>query len=181
MKLTWLLLLLLVTACSEQLRIHTDFDRSIEIHRLNTYTWLDSKGIESRNSPIYYNELNDKRIKQAVETQLKSKGYAFHPDSAQLIVHYHIAIEDKLELRTEPYGYTYGNYWMDSKRYPYRYKEGTLIVDFMDSRNKNLIWRGWAVSVLDEEKLITEELINSAVKKIFESFPISATQEVRQP
>jgi hypothetical protein len=51
----------------------------------------------------------------------------------------------------------------------------------MDSRNCDLIWRGWAVSVLDDDKLITEELVDRAVKEIFKTFPLSAAKEVTLP
>jgi hypothetical protein len=174
------LLFLLAVACSNQIRVRTDFDREVEIHRFTTYSWLDVKNIEQRNNPIDFNELTDKRVKQAVDRQMKEKGYEQTADSAQLIVHYHITVEDKVVIRPEPYGYTYGDYWLDNKRSAYRYQEGTLIIDFMDRKNKNLIWRGWAVSVLDGEKMITEDLINEAAAKIFAKFPMSIAKEVRE-
>lgn len=177
----WVSVLLLpLAACSGQLQVSSDFDRDVEIHRFTTYTWLDAKAIEQRNDPLNYNELTDKRVKLAVDKQLKDKGYGLMPDSAQLIVHYHITVEDRVVIRPEPFGYSYGNYWTENRRSAVRYKEGTLIVDFMDSKNRNLIWRGWAVSVVNEDRMITEEMINHAVTKIFERFPSSIAKEVRE-
>jgi hypothetical protein len=172
--------LFLLIACSPELRVHTDFDRSISIQRLTNYDWLPVTQIESRNDPILFNELTDKRIKTAVETQLKEKGYVRSDPAAQMIVHYHIVVENKGSIATEPLGYSYGRYWLEKELDTYRYSEGTLIVDFMDSRNCDLIWRGWAVSILDQEN-IGEELINKAVKEIFERFPMSAAKEVTLP
>jgi hypothetical protein len=67
----------------------------------------------------------------------------------------------------------------------YSYREGTLILDLMDSKTNNLIWRGWAVSPLDSSYKPEEidKLIKKAVAKIFNKFPktrnqISATTEV---
>jgi hypothetical protein len=136
--------------------------------------------IESRNNPIFINELTDKRIKSAVENQLKEKGYVHSESSAQLILHYHIVVENKVSVRTEPLGYSYGRYWLDKELDTYRYNEGTLIIDFMDSRNCDLIWRGWAVSILNQEN-ISEELISKAVEEIFKKFPLSAAKEVTLP
>lgn len=170
--------LLFLFACSNEIRVYTDFDRDIEIHRLTTYGWLNVKGIESKNDPIYFNELTDKRIKTAVQKQMDLKGYVPSDAFAQIIIHYHIIVENRATVRPEPLGYTYGKYWMQNEVDTYRYQEGTLIIDFMDSRNCNLMWRGWAVSVLDDNKLISEELINQATEQIFRNFPTCAAKEV---
>lgn len=172
--------LLLLFSCSNELRVHTDFDRSVSIQRLTNYDWLSLNQIESRNNPILLNELTDKRIKAAVDLQLKEKGYVKSETSAQMIIHYHIIVENRTGSPTEPIGYSYGRYWLDKELDSYRYEEGTLIIDFMDSRNCDLIWRGWAVSVLDED-VITEELINEAAAEIFKKFPTSAAKEVTLP
>jgi len=172
--------LLMLLSCSSELRVYSDFDRSVSIQRLTNYDWLPVRQIESRNNPALFNELTDKRIKTAVENQLKEKGYVRSEASPQMIVHYHIVVENKASIATEPLGYNYGRYWLDKEFDTYRYNEGTLIIDFMDSRNCDLIWRGWAISILDEEA-ISEDLINKAVAKIFKKFPMSAAKEITLP
>lgn len=172
--------LMLLLACSNELRVYTDYDRSVSIQKLTTYDWLPVKQIESRNSPILINELTDKRIKTAVEAQLKEKGYEHSTTSPAMIIHYHIVIENRASVRPEPFGYNYGQYWLRNEVDTYRYEEGTLILDFMDNKNCELIWRGWAVSVLDEDA-ITEEMIDKAVVEIFKKFPPSAAKEITLP
>jgi hypothetical protein len=180
MKFSYLIPLFLLFACSNEFRVYTDFDRNVSLQRLTTYDWLPVSQIESRNNPIFINELTDKRIKAAVESQLKEKGYTKVDGSGEMIVHYHIIVENRASIPTEPYGYTYGQYWLDKQFDTHRYDEGTLIIDFMDSRNCDLIWRGWAVSILDEEA-ISEDLINRAVAEIFKKFPMSAAKEATMP
>lgn len=175
-----LLPILILFSCSNELRVYHDFDRSVSIQRLTNYNWLPARQIESRNNPIFYNELVDKRIKTAVDGQLKQKGYVRSDSSEQMIVHYHIVIENKTSVRSEPFGYNYGRYWLENELDTYRYEEGTLIIDFMDSRNCDLIWRGWAVAVVDNG-VISEELINKAVAEIFKTFPASAAKEITLP
>lgn len=175
------LLLLILSACSHELRIYTDFDRDIEIHRLPNYQWLDAKSIESRNDPIHVNELTGKRIKAAVDKQMYQKGYTRSDSGAQIVVHYHITVENRVAFRPEPLGYNYSRYWVENRSDAYRYREGTLILDFMDSRNCDLIWRGWAVSILDDNKPVDEELINQAVEEIFMAFPTCYVKEMKEP
>jgi hypothetical protein len=165
--------ILLMTQCSNQIAVKSDYDKDVNLSLYKTYAWLPAKEIESKINPLVYNELTDKRIKNAVETQLQSKGIelAANPD---LRVHYHIIIDNKSAVRPAAYGYNYSTYWMRNQVDVLQYREGTLIIDLMDSKNKNLIWRGWGVSVVGDNNVsLTEEEINDAVIKILKEFPPS--------
>ncbi|MCU0356415.1 MAG: DUF4136 domain-containing protein [Cyclobacteriaceae bacterium] len=166
------LLVMMVYACGPTIRIYSDYDRDYDISKFNTYAWADDLTIESRNNPLYYNELNDKRIRQAVDDQLKVKGYRLTQDKPVLKIHYHISVEDRMEIRTDPYGF-YGPYWMRTDTYSYSYREGTLIIDFMDAGNSNLLWRGWAVSILAENSnpQKTEVQLREAITDILAKLP----------
>jgi hypothetical protein len=163
-------LLLLTAACSPGIVVQTDYDQEVNIKPYSTYTWADSKEIEVKNNPLYYNELNDKRIKTAVEEQLKKKGYTPATGPAELVIHYHLVVENQTELRTDPYGF-YGPYWLRPGISSYRYSEGTLIIDIMEAKTNNLAWRGWATSITDSNRAIKEELIQLAVQEIFKKYP----------
>jgi hypothetical protein len=75
MKRTSTILLLVLSSCVGELTIRTDFDPDYKISTLQRYTWLERTNIEAGKNPKYYNELNDQRIKQAVEEALQSRGY----------------------------------------------------------------------------------------------------------
>jgi hypothetical protein len=136
--LTWFLALILVNACAPSMRVYTDYDRDYNIRDYPTYGWAEEIDIEAKNNPLYYNELTDKRIKNAVNAQLMAKGYTLTTETPDLILHYHIVVEDRTEIQSDPYGY-YGPYWMRTRTYSYQYKLGSLIIDFMNASNKNLI------------------------------------------
>jgi hypothetical protein len=162
-----ILMLAALVGCSEQITVRTDYDRSVKIATYNSFAWLDKEGIEERNNPLYYNELNDRRIREAAVAQLISKGYTQDPAAPRLKVHYHIVIEDKTQVRSD----TYSPYWIKSERDVYTYREGTLIIDLMDGQNEMLLWRGWAISALSSTDQMSDELIRSAIGKIFEKLP----------
>jgi hypothetical protein len=180
----WFLPLLLV-ACSPEIQVQTDFDPDYDLWTFKTFDWGQKVNIEEGKNPFHYNELNDKRIKSAVQNQLTSRGYLLTDNQPDLILHYHIIVKDKSMLATEPYGYNYSSYWQRMEADIYSYREGTLILDLMDSKTNNLIWRGWAVSPLNSsykpEEI--EKLIKTVVAKIFKKFPktrvrISSTTDV---
>ena len=61
-------------------------------------------------------DLNERRIKEAVMRQLSKQGYQLTNDKPDLLIQYHIVVEDKTAIATEPFGYVYGPYWMQSNK-----------------------------------------------------------------
>jgi hypothetical protein len=168
---------LLAAGCSPQMRVYSDHDPDYRIQDFSTFDWGQKVNIEANQNPLHYNEMNDKRIKTAIQQQLTGLGYVQSNTKPEIYIHYHIIVDDRSMMTTEPYGY-YGPYWMRTHTNVYSYREGTFIIDFMDSKTHNLIWRGWITTELD---MITpdqtEEIITKAVSKILKHLPPS----VRQP
>jgi hypothetical protein len=180
MKTYIVFVLLIALACSNDFRVYTDYDPAYDLGTFLTFDWLDKTNIEAGKNPVYYNELNDKRIKTAVQRELDARGYVHSETNAELIIHYHIMVDDKETTVPEHEADTYGPYWQQAPRYVVSYKEGTLIIDVMNSKN-NLIWRGSAAAPIEEiyspEKVT--KLINSAVKKMFKSFPTTKRKQAQ--
>ena len=160
---------LILWSCSSQLRVYSDFDKDVSLKQYHTYSWAANADIEKRNNPLYYNELNDKRIKAAVDEQLCKKNFNQVSENSDAIIHYHLVIDNKTSFIQEPYG-IYGPYWMRGGNV-IQYTEGTLIIDIMDAENKSLIWRGWAVSVVDDSGQMQPQVLSKAIEKIFEKYP----------
>ncbi len=174
-KLYLLVIAWLFVSCGTTSQVFTDYDRTANLNEYQTFGWQPTTNIEARNNPLYYNELNDKRIKTAIAKQLESRDYQFSED-AEMVIHYHIILEDKTVMRTDPYGY-YGPYWMRTEVSVYEYREGTLIIDFMDADTNSLVWRGWITSFLkNSDPNNMEESIDKAVRMIFAEYPYRASK-----
>lgn len=168
-----LALILVAVSCSRELLVYSDWDRDYDLSTFHSFSWAPNDYLEQTNNPLYYNELNDKRIKTSVNHEMFIKGYQLVTDHPQLVIHYHIIVNDKTALTPDPYGHYYSPYWIQRHMSAYQYSEGTLIIDLMDSDNKHLIWRGWAVSTLEKirGREDVEDLIQQAVKEIMTAFP----------
>jgi hypothetical protein len=165
---------LLAISCSPQFNVYNDYDREVNISAYSTYQWQVSPQPEPDENPIYRNELNDKRIKKAVDNAMKAKGYSLSDKDPELKLHYHIVVEDKTVVQLEPFGYKYSPYWLRREMNTYQYKEGTLIIDVMDAKTNTLAWRGWAVAMLDDiNPKNIERQLNNVVLRIFKKFPAS--------
>lgn len=168
-----IIMLLVLAGCSHQIKVYSDIDPDYDLWRYTTFRCAQNENIESGKNPLYYNELNDKRVNSAIVEQLKLKGYTAREEKPDVILHYHIVIEDQTVVVPEPYGYSYGPYWTNLQL---SYKEGTLIIDLIDANTNRLVWRGWAVSSMDTvyDPHQVEDFIKFAVEKIFRKFPKSA-------
>jgi hypothetical protein len=171
----YLLFITVITliGCSPSIHIYSDYDKDANISNFKTFSWLTEEEIEAKNNnPLYFNELSDKRIKHAVYEQMSKRGFVYKNDKQPLEMHYHIIVEDKTLLSTEPAGYIYGPFFQQRRTQWFPYKQGTLIIDLMDTRNKTLVWRGWATGTIEDEvSKKPEQAIMKAVSKIFKQFP----------
>ena len=63
-------------------------------------------------------------------------------------------------------------------RYPYSSAyssvQGTLYVNFIDSKNQQLVWQGKGVGVLNEYSKDRDKMIGNFVESILEKFPPTA-------
>jgi hypothetical protein len=182
-------LLLLVAGCST-LRVKSDYDKEFDFSRLHTFTWLDppvrsepeSSPMDDLVDPFARNSILDKRVRQAVERELLARGYRKGGDGrAEFQLQYFVIIRDRTKIRSYPragygyyggpYRYGYGAGWGGVSSY--NYKEGTLILDVIDSRTNMLAWRGWAVGV-NREGYYTDAKVGEAVKMVLDQFPPGA-------
>lgn len=171
----WIPFLFFLTfSCSPTVSVYQDYDRQINLSAYETYNWkmLDRK--ESTQNPLYDNELNNKRIMAAVDKALNSKRYQLTAASPELFVHYHIVIEDKSVVIRESDVHNYSTYWLGSDMSAYQYKEGTLIIDLMDAKTDALLWRGWAVTILEDlNPQNIEKKLDKTIERIFAGLPAS--------
>ncbi len=158
---------LLSAGCSTQLIVKHDYDNSVNFSQYSNYNWMDTAGSDG------VNDLNDTRIRRAVERDLASKGYfKTTGGEPELLVTYELVVTEKEDVITHNY-----DYWRGTPSETYVdisvYREGTLVVDIVDPTQNRVIFRGWATGVVQGELSPeqSEALINRAVGKILGKFP----------
>lgn len=156
-----------LVSCSP-ISVKTDYDSEANFTNYKTYRWLktpDGKPMEAKNP------LMAKRMRRAIESELSAKGYHLVEDEKpDFLVAFYSGVRNKVDVTT--YGYRYGRWgrWRGTAVAVNRYKEGTLIIDIIDSNEKELVWRGWASGTV-ENPHNAQETINKAVTKLLSKFP----------
>ncbi len=166
-----LLLLLLVAvgmmSCSPA-TVKYDYDREASFSNYKTYRWLQIRRNQSDAPMGRGTSLLEKHIRQAVDKELAEKGYRLVQErDVDFLVAFHAGVREKIDVTRYGYG---------SWRRPWqavtvrRYKEGTLVLDVIDREKKQLVWRSWGSSVVNDPAK-RDELIREAVHKMLAKFP----------
>jgi Domain of unknown function (DUF4136) len=146
--------------------VQTDYDEEVDFSSYKTFAFMKVKYKHAPKDKIRRN-LTEKRLKLAVEHEMTTKGYKMieggRPD---IRIIYHIDVKNRIDV--DHYGY---RGWRRPRGTVVRkYKEGTLVIDFVDPSKDQLVWRGLASGVAgNPEKM--EKLINDAVTIILAEYP----------
>jgi len=167
--------------CSPAIRAYYNYDKNNQIQKYKTFNWEIGKKAGLEISLLHDDKLTDRRIKSAVNDLLRLKGYLITEVDADLSLHYHIEMEERSIFWPDPDGYVYGNYFMRPRPDIFTYREGTLTIDIINAKTKNLVWRGWAVGameVVNYDTTHTDAVIRSAVTKILLNLPEAAIDTI---
>ncbi|OIQ21491.1 MAG: hypothetical protein BM557_03610 [Flavobacterium sp. MedPE-SWcel] len=171
MKTIKLLSLLLITAfavsCSS-VRVASDYDEAVDFNQYKTYAFF-KEGIDKAE----ISDLDKKRILRAIDAEMQKKGFTKSKNPDMLISIFTHANE-KVDVNNWGYNYGWGyNPWMwgMNRTTVTTSTEGTLYIDLIDARKKELIWQGTGTGVLTLNREKKQQRINEFVSKIITEFP----------
>ncbi|MDQ3394500.1 MAG: DUF4136 domain-containing protein [Bacteroidota bacterium] len=70
---------------------------------------------------------------------------------------------------------SYRYWWGRDNVHPYKYKEGTLIIDLVDHDAKQLVWQGYSSGIMKEKTEAIESSIRASISLIFSEFKFRAS------
>lgn len=166
-------ILLLLSSCSERLHVSSDYDKTIDFSAYKTFAWAREQEKPGRTNPMFDNELNRKRIKEAIEKELTALGMTRFDWAPHLLIDFHITIDDRVNYAVHDY-YPFGfRYWPEYDVTSQSYKKGALIIHLVDTKKEQLVWQGIGSKTLDElPPENVEERIQKAVKSILAQYPL---------
>lgn len=163
----------ILTGCSSSVSVTSDYDPASNFTGYKTFTVHD-KAING--SVLEAAPLIKKRVIQAVESEMRKKGFVnTWEEKADLVVYMFAGTKDKLHVTD--WGYNYEGYW---KGYPYgrkidvnQYTEASLVLDIVNNKTRDLLWRGIGTGVVHPEDTPEDKtkIVDEAVKKILAQYP----------
>jgi hypothetical protein len=167
---------LLASGCSS-ISVKHDFDTQADFTTYATYVWLEqpTTAVGDAKAAQRVNTLLDKRIRSAVDAELTARGMSLDANDPDLLIVYHTGLDRKVDV--QDWGYSYPRYpyggWYGGQVDVYEYEEGTLIVDLIDAKSDQLVWRGTATKVIDETASAEQREANlrEVITRLFENYP----------
>ena len=178
-----LISLALLTACTSNPRVQSDFDDSVDFSQYKTFNF----GSQTEILDPDFHDLLLLTFSAAVEQQMLSRGYV-KSDNPDVLFDVSVDVEDKTQAPTQTTGcpsYSIkkspiaivNSHYIDGKgRGTFcRYTEGPIKIDMVDLKLNRTIWDGVSFVRIDERE--RGAYLNSFIKRdvdtMFESSPFS--------
>jgi hypothetical protein len=150
----------------------SDWDTSYDFSGRNTYAWMQQDAEPGMDN------VNERRMYAMADEVLAASGFQVaSPAQADYLVAYHVGTQSRQQYDTYGYGAGgwWGGYWGGGMTTTTirEYEEGTLILDFIDRKRNELVWRGSASKTLDPgaSPQDREETLRKAFTKMLADFP----------
>lgn len=179
----------IAAGCTTTPVVTADYDRSANFSAYRTFGFFQKPDTDSAD----YQSLVTQTLKSAVRREMEARGYSYAPADPDLLINFHTQLAQRTRISQSPapmysgypgWGYHgWGGYyggWGGWGGYGYdtwvdQYEEGTLRIDIVDARRKQLVWEGVAIArVTNKHRQDRQGAINAAVVEIFARYPFRA-------
>jgi Domain of unknown function (DUF4136) len=181
-----------LTACASG-RVTVERDTSRQFPATATYAWQNtdrSASVAGQNDILVDNDIVHRRVRSEIDTVLAYHGWrASVADSAEYLVRYNIGRRVERSTYTSTnFGYGpvpvlrcglhncwsnwgWGAYGMPvATTHAYTYPEGTLLIDLVDRKSGQLVFRGIGTEVLEPKDLDPVRL-EREIARVLQSLP----------
>ncbi|WP_374540111.1 DUF4136 domain-containing protein [Flavobacterium sp.] len=154
-------------SCSS-VRVNADYDKKANFSAYKSYAYFKS-GIDKAE----ISDLDKKRILYAIDDAMATKGFAKSetPDLLISIFTKEREVVDVYQNYGFGWGWGWGPGWGMGYSRAITTPEGTLFIDIIDAKTKELIWQGQGTGYLSSNTDKKEERIKEFVSKILEQYP----------
>lgn len=168
MKINKLLLLpiiaLIITSC-DSVRVATDYDTKVNFNQYKTFAFY-KKGIDKAS----ISDLDKKRIMRAVESELVAKGMT-KSSSPDILVSLFTKSRERVNIDDNMFGgFYYPQYYGMNRIRVSQHTEGTLFIDLLDAKKKDLVWQGIGTGALkttsvEQKEARVKEFVHAIIAK----------------
>jgi hypothetical protein len=142
---------LAAAGCLAPIAVGSHLQPAADFSEYRTFAWEPADAQPASDPRLERNPIFTDHMYGAVERQLAVRGIEFTDSAARadLLVHYHTAVVERLDV--EPPGgassscptAACGNAVVD-------FEQCTLVLDLVDARTRQLVWRGWSEHRLED-------------------------------
>ena len=179
---------ILFAGCGPKVATNKKVAKDLSLY--DSYAFLPNQDTiqTSRFDNVEVNEI----VIAEINENMQELNYRLDRNEPDLLVYYHLMLDEEMAVDADPIytnysyyrpgfyvgpyyrNYAYNNYFtvpriMGNGVAQIPYKEGTIVIDLIDRRTKEIVWRGKAEDLIAPGNLVDE--IRSYVEAIYDSFP----------
>ncbi len=180
-------------ACASGINVRTTTAPDVNLSGLHTFRILNAPQRRAdapalpQDDPMLNNSITNRALRQDIAQGLQGKGYTIDQNSPDFVVAYYAGTKEKMDTtywNPDPYwrygyrGYRYGWAWPwygYAAPYPVmrvqEHTEGSVVVDVVDPRTKELLWRGQGVAAVSDDPNAYAKELEKTVSAILKKFP----------
>jgi len=183
-------IIVLISACSRDVQTQKYVDTS-DLKNFRTYAWLPAG--DTVWNDFEKDAVVSEEIRNRINKELQEVGYTMDAENPDFLVLVHTTYDTEIDLQQLPSSYNYygpgfytgtwgswGTYYYPNYHtigYVYgpqisavEYTEGRIVIDLIDRRNNEIVWRGTSRDAIYDDELMEE--MAEEVDHIFDEFPV---------
>jgi hypothetical protein len=126
------------------------------------------------NDPMLDNSITNRALRHDLDSAFTARGYAIDQANPDFTVAYYASRRGELDVTAWDYGYP--GRWGGWRGRPglvevTPFTEGTVIVDVVNPKTHELVWRGRGVSDVSDDPMEYSKNVDRAVREIVKRFP----------
>lgn len=171
-----------LAACGPSIQVRTVVSPDATLGRFSTFHILpvprpsDGRGLAA-DDPMLVNSITNRVLRNAMEEAFQERGYVLDDRDPDFAVAYYASARRTLDVTYWNYGYPWRPRWWRGWGSRWggpavtEYTEGTVIIDVLDARTQDLLWRGRGVAVVSDDMQQYLKDLKATVTAIVAEFP----------
>ena len=132
---------------------------------------------QGSNDPMLVNSMSNRALRADLVKGFEDRGYvrSHNPD---FLVAYYASGKKRLDVTHWNYDYTFGLRWLGpgpdwgtETTVATQYPHGTVLIDVVDPRTHEVIWRGEGIANVSDDERQYEQDLRKTVSAILQKFP----------
>jgi len=177
-----------MAACAPDIRVRTSVAPDAQLSELKTFRVLapphrrpDAPALAATD-PMIDNSITNRELRGDLTRALEGKGYAVNRDNPNFVVAYYVGTKQKMDTtywEPEPM-YRYRYWGRPSWAWPWygapiaevqEYTQGSVIVDVVDAKTNQLVWRGQGTAPVSNDPNKYEKELEKTLSAVLKKFP----------
>jgi Domain of unknown function (DUF4136) len=173
---------LVLAACAPTPEVQTDVAPDAGLASLRTFSVVEVSDYlgdiqPGETHPAFANSATSRALGRDIAADLERHGYTVSDQSPDVLVEYVTAVKEPHDPTDESYNYLWrAKDWRGwgpgrNDATPAEYAQGAVIIDVVDAKTKQLLWRGHGPADASDDQASSVKRLDQAVDAILDHFP----------